>query len=171
MLRDGRALVAGGYFRVKPDWGSVGSPITLAVARPGSAPPSSPTLDDVAPPFVGAAMATAELFDPTTGTWSKTGSMRWARAGCRAVTLRNGRVLVFGAATGWESITMSERAFDTAELYDPETGRWSPAGRLPDEELADYYRAADLFVMSSRYEACSIAILEAMSSGLAAGSM
>ena len=42
-------------------------------------------------------MATSELFDPATGSWSPTGPMKFARIGAPAVTLADGRVLVFGS--------------------------------------------------------------------------
>jgi hypothetical protein len=95
--------------------------------------------DDVAPPSIGVALATAELFDPSTGQWSRTGSMRFARAGAAAATLSDGRILVVGPSSsgnGSGAARMDPRAYDTAEVYDPATGRFSPVGSLPPIDRA-----------------------------------
>jgi N-acetylneuraminic acid mutarotase len=70
------------------------------------------------------ARASAELFDPETGAWSKTRPMNTARYGARAVTLQDGRVLVVGGTDDDDSPLRS------AEIYDPDSGRWASAGSL-----------------------------------------
>jgi hypothetical protein len=63
-------------------------------------------------------LASAELYDPSMGTFTPTGSMSTPRAWFTATLLANGKVLVDGGAN-------SE---PTAELYDPAAGLFSPAG-------------------------------------------
>jgi N-acetylneuraminic acid mutarotase len=69
----------------------------------------------------------AELYDPVTGSWSVTGSLKQPRTSHTATLLPSGLVLVVGgvvaSATSFETIS-------TAELYDPDAGDWKSTGNL-----------------------------------------
>ncbi len=64
------------------------------------------------------ALSTAELFDPSNGSWAATGALSSARFNHTATLLPNGRVLVVGGQT-------AQGMLDSAELYDPVTGAWT----------------------------------------------
>ncbi len=76
----------------------------------------------------GGALDAAELFDPATGRWAATASLGDAREEHTATRLADGRVLVIG---GWRGGWFrGGGGLDTAERYDPATGRWEGAGRM-----------------------------------------
>jgi hypothetical protein len=78
---------------------------------------------------IGSNFTSAELYNPTTGTWSATGSTS-TRVCCfpTATLLLDGRVLVAGIGSN----------FTSAELYNPTTGTWSPTGSTSGR----FFRAA-----------------------------
>lgn len=71
-------------------------------------------------------LASAELYDPKTGTWSATGSMATPRKDHAATLLDNGMVLVAGGVRSEGPFT----PLASAELYDPQTGRWKATGAM-----------------------------------------
>jgi N-acetylneuraminic acid mutarotase len=75
------------------------------------------------PPFQ--TFASAELYNPTTGTWSITGSLATGRENHFALRLQNGRVLVGGGRSIEQSTALS-----SVELYDPTTGVWTATGSM-----------------------------------------
>jgi Kelch motif/Galactose oxidase, central domain len=81
-------------------------------------------------------LASAELYDPRTGTWSATGSMLHPRAWHTATLLPNGLVLVAGGQCpglyekACPAIEDPSGAMPDAELYDPKTGAWKATGSM-----------------------------------------
>jgi WD40 repeat protein len=72
------------------------------------------------------AVASAELYDPSTGVFTPTGSMTKARARHTAALLADGRVLIAGSEIDIQTGTYSA----SAEIYDPATGTFSATGNM-----------------------------------------
>ena len=80
--------------------------------------------------IVGGGDATAELFDPASGTFSFTGPPVTGRLGATATLLRDGRVLIAGGL----GLTAGPDGFlpllNSAEVFDPATGTFSSTGAM-----------------------------------------
>jgi hypothetical protein len=71
----------------------------------------------------------AEVWDPSTGTWSATATtMTAARAYHTATALNTGQVLVAGGVNGCGMTGCT--ALASAELYDPTTNAWTATGSM-----------------------------------------
>jgi hypothetical protein len=90
LLPDGRVLIAGGD--------------SIVLSSPGN--------------------GSAELYDPSTGSFTATGSLLMARLGFNATLLANGKVLITGGVAG----ALSGNVVGDAEIYDPSTGSFTAAG-------------------------------------------
>ena len=82
-------------------------------------------------------LSSAEIYDPDTHTWTRTGSLSTGRFSHVANLLPDGRVLVVG---GFVTTGQS----NTAELYDPSTGTWSPASGTFYDRVGGMHRGTTL---------------------------
>ena len=143
LLPGGRVLVSGGYNTIL---GSLDSaelydpqartfallPARLAVPRELF---TATTLADGRLLIVGGfnthrgrTQASAEIYDPAARTFTPTGSLATDRFGQDAVRLADGRVLIVGG-THW-FVRRPAAKLASAEIYDPQTGRFHDAGLL-----------------------------------------
>ncbi len=75
--------------------------------------------------YNGSALATAEIFDPTTDTFTVVpNAMTVPRLACRAVLLGDGRVLIVGGYNPGTSYHAQ------SEIFDPTSNTFSPAGSM-----------------------------------------
>ena len=146
LLADGRVLIAGGWdaripafaFSAElydPKTGTFSPTGAMTAARCGH---TATLLSDGRVLIAGGrylagrtswlSVASAELYDPKTGTFSPTGSMATAREMHTATLLSDGRVLIAGGLGNSNDLI-------TAELYDPATGTFSPTGSMPSERI------------------------------------
>ncbi|MFL6122652.1 kelch repeat-containing protein, partial [Actinophytocola sp.] len=76
------------------------------------------------------ALASCELYDPATKSWTATGSLATPRKGHQATLLPGGKVLVTGG-DAVPAIPYRVESLASAEVYDPSTGVWQPVDDLP----------------------------------------
>ena len=132
LLLDGRVLIAGGGYGsiasaelYDPGTGSfvaTGSMTTFRSSHTATLLPNGRVLiagGGANPAGLGIGGTSAELYDPSTGSFVATGSMTSVRTHHTATLLQNGKVLMAGGN-------------DTAdaELYDPDTGRFAATGPM-----------------------------------------
>lgn len=147
-LLDGRVLIVGGNDGMEtiilddaslydPAAGTISAGGPMREARQGH---TATLLDDGRVLVVGGypsvstslvtALATAELYDPVTDSFSPTGSLDVARADHTATRLPDGRVVVIGGFSSLDGETGATVLAPTAEVYDPVAGTFEPLGEL-----------------------------------------
>ena len=138
LLGDGRVLIAGGSNSsgfisaaelYDPSTGTFRLTGNLNTPRLGHTSTLLPTGEVLIAGGVSSAgtyLTSAELFNPATGAFTFTGSMKTARELFTATLLNNGQVLVAGG----QNSNFIFPYISTAELYNPQTGKWSSTGSL-----------------------------------------
>ena len=135
LLSDGRVLAVGGDFSTSAEVYDPGANTWTVLSSPvsgfGLSEPSLTRLNDGRVLLAGGSgggfnnRSTAEIFDPSSNSWSATGSMNVPHAGAASVLLSDGRVLVAGGMQ-----TRGVIAVSAEEIFDPASGTWALSGLL-----------------------------------------
>jgi Galactose oxidase, central domain len=121
LLRDGRVLVAGDLCGAVAAGAGDSGGAAAAAATPtatgsqGSRATNVPSVPGPAAPL----LASAEVYDPSTGKWSLAGGPTAPRRAAAATLLADGRVFV---------LTLTP--LGAVQIFDPGAGRWHPAGTV-----------------------------------------
>ncbi len=150
LLADGEVLIAGGgdAHASAVDIAEIYDPRTDSFRPAGNGLMTTPRTDHAASLLMdgrvliaggmnrmGKPLSSAELFDPKTGKFVLTAEMAEARYLATATLLPDGRVLIAGGAStaegsgGPDQERREVESLDTAELYNPMTGTFAPAGK------------------------------------------
>jgi PKD repeat protein len=79
-------------------------------------------------------LATCEIYDPASGTWSATGSLAVGRTGFSSTLLQSGKVLVAGGLN--KNPSGADQYLAGAELFDPSAGTWTAVPDLAQSRTA-----------------------------------
>ena len=141
LLPDGTVLVAGGsssatasgtvasaelYDPSSGSWTATGTMVEARSGHTATLLPDGTVLvaGGIMSSYLPSPVASAELYDPSSESWTATGNMDADRAFHTATLLPDGKVLVAGAfSTGIDALV-------SAELYDPSTGEWTVTGDM-----------------------------------------
>lgn len=146
LLRDGKALIAGGWDGSRelasvelylPNEGVFTEGPNLHEGRTNHTATLLANGDVlvVGGQFQGRGLASAEIYHPGQGTWTNAASLHVARSYHTATLLANGQVLVTGGTRVVPPPVFPQgappgSALDLAELYDPGTGKWTVTDNL-----------------------------------------
>jgi N-acetylneuraminic acid mutarotase len=118
LLADGNVLIAGGESCIPGGGGGGSSSKNLGKPLSGGQHLTYASFTPVTNSVTCTALASAEIYDPQTGTFSLTGSLNTARYNAAAIQLANGQILVAGGSNEYY-------ALNVAELYNPSTGSFT----------------------------------------------
>jgi hypothetical protein len=111
------------------DWTLTGSMVSARSNSTATLMPDGNVLVAGGLDGAGHALASAEVYEPATGTWALTESMSTPRFNFAATLLADGRVLTVGGQS-------TTSALSSAEIYDPSTGSWSLTGSMSTPRTA-----------------------------------
>jgi N-acetylneuraminic acid mutarotase len=84
----------------------------------------------------------AEIYDPATDRWSRTGDLAVRRMGARAATLPDGRVIVAGGSlydivgNGINLSIVDREVLASSEIWDLYTGVWNPGDNMSESRIS-----------------------------------